>query len=85
MDDDLLRRILGDDAEEGHREAYGELIVEQARKLSRPGLPHPEGRNWVDDDAFELTSEFCVSPAYEYVLITAQDDDELRALPNPAL
>jgi len=80
VDDDLLRRILGDDVEEGYREAYGALIVEQARKLLRPGLPHPEGRNWVDDDAFELTSGFCLSPAYEYVLITAQDDDELRAL-----
>jgi len=70
---------------EGNDGAYYRVVLSQAKKIVAGRLPHPEGRNWVVNDAFDLVSEYYVSPAYAGVLLTATDDDSLNALVYTAI
>jgi hypothetical protein len=78
--DETYRSIV-----EGNDGAYYRAVLSQAKKVVAGRLPHPEGRNWVVNDAFDLVSEFYLSPAYTGVLLTATDDDSLNALAYTAI
>ena len=81
MSDAVYRSIV-----EGDDDAYYAVVISQAQKLAASGrMRHPDGRSWVPDDAFELASDYWLSPAFAAVLISATDDDSLNALIYTAL
>lgn len=75
VNDVVYRSIL-----EGDDNSYYQLILVQARKVTSGNLAHPEGRRWNSNDAFELVSEYFLTPSYVAVLLSATDDDSLNAL-----
>ena len=80
MDDDLYRRITS-----GDYEAYLSLISQQAHRLAATLTIRADGSPWTEEDTDDLVGEFCASAGFQEALLSATNDDQLRAILYTAL
>lgn len=74
MDDQALQAIRSGDVG-----VYVALIEDRAAAVAYR-LPRPDGSPWTAEDVEDLVSSFYVAAAYQHAVLSAHDDDSLRAL-----
>src|SRR5579862_507747 len=83
MSDELYRSIVA--GGKGAEDVYYRLILEQAKKVVHGRGAPADGIAWHEEDEHEMANEFWASGKHQSLLLTAVDDDSLRALLFSAL